>query len=106
MDATIKLSFRKSYFHMSYRRRMQDKLARQWPASVTQTDEMATLLNSLFFVLTNLFLPSYCVKKYDYIVKCSSGVACSWCLSLVIALILALKNYHKSWCVTLSCVLQ
>ena len=34
-----------------------------------QSSEIAALLNSLYFVFKNLFLPKYCVKHYDYIVK-------------------------------------
>ena len=45
------------------------------------------LLNSLFFVFKISFLPNYCVKYYEYIVKWCSGVACNWCVSLDIALI-------------------
>ena len=53
---------------------------------------MATLLNSLFFVLEMLLLPNYRVKYHDYIVKWCSGVACNWCISLDIGVISALKN--------------
>ena len=48
-----------------------------------------------------MFLPNYCFKNYDYIVKCCSGIACTgnWCVSLDIALfILAeiLSGFLKS----------
>ena len=56
-----------------------------------QSGNMSILLNSLFFVFKISFLPNYCVKYYDYIVKWYSGVACNWCVSLDIALILATK---------------
>ena len=36
--------------------------------------EMAALLNSLSFALTNSFLPKYRVKYYDSIVKWCSGI--------------------------------
>ena len=69
--ATIIRSFRKSYFHVSYSRRMPATLARQRPrlSDVCQSSEMATLLNSLHFVFKIVFLPNYHVKYYDYIVK-------------------------------------
>ena len=46
-----------------------------------QSSEIAALLNSLYFVFTNLSLPKYCVKHYDYIVKWYSGynVICVYC---------------------------
>ena len=60
-----------------------------WPRQSTdcacQSSEMAALLNSLSFVFKNLFLPKYCVKHYDYIVKWCSGVQCNWGVSLDIA---------------------
>ena len=62
--------------------------------------KMVTLLDSLFFVFTILFLPNYSVNYYDYIVKWCSGVACNWCVSLDIALILAIKlttNFQFWW---------
>ena len=40
----------------------------------SQSSEMAALLNSLYFALTNSCLPMYPVKCYEYIVKCCSGV--------------------------------
>ena len=41
------------------------------------------------------FLSNYCVKYCDYIiVKWSSGVACNWCVSLDVALIMA--SYRKT----------
>ena len=52
---------------------------------------MAILLNSLFVVFEISFLPNYCVKYYDYIIKWCSGVACNWCLLLDFGLILALR---------------
>ena len=49
-----------------------------WPlqsiAGGCQSSEMAALLNSLSFAFANSFLPKYCVKYYDYIVKWCSGV--------------------------------
>ena len=71
MDAIIVRSFIKSYFHVSYRKRMPDTLARQRPhlGDACQSGEMATLLNSLFFVFKLSFLPKYPVQYYDYIVK-------------------------------------
>ena len=36
----------------------------------------------------------FCVKYHDYIVKWCSGIVCNWCLSLDIALILALRVEH------------
>ena len=39
-----------------------------------QSSDMAALLNSLSFAFANSFLPKYCVKYYDYIVKWCSGV--------------------------------
>ena len=66
-----------------------------WPRQrldgVCQSSAMAALLNSLSFAFTNLFLPTYHVKYYDYIVKWSSGLYCNWCVSLDIAYILALR---------------
>ena len=39
-----------------------------------QSSEMAGLLNSLSFAFTNSFLPKYCVKYYNYIVKWFSAL--------------------------------
>ena len=87
MDATIISSFRNSYFHVSYGRLVPGMLAREHPGlgDACQSDEMATLLNSLFFVFNIFFLPNYRVKYYDYIVKWCRGAACNWCVSLDIA---------------------
>ena len=38
-----------------------------------------------------LLLPNYHVTYYDYIVKWCSGIACNWCVSVDVGLILALK---------------
>ena len=45
-------------------------LARQRPrlGDACQSSEMATLLNSLYFVFKMSFLPKYRVNYYDYIV--------------------------------------
>ena len=43
-----------------------------------QSSNMATLLKSLLLVFNILFLPNYCVKYYDYIVKRCSDVACNY----------------------------
>ena len=93
VDSTIIQSFRKSYFHISHRRRMPGTLAWQRPrlGDACQSGKMATLFNSLFFVFKISFLPNYRVKYYDYIVKWWSGVACKWCVSLDIGLGLALS---------------
>ena len=55
-----------------------------------QSVKMATLLNSLFFVVEISFLPNYSVKYHDYIVKRCSRTACNWFVPLDIGLILAL----------------
>ena len=53
-----------------------------WPRQSTgdacQSSEMAALLNSLYFVFKNVFLPKYCDKHYDYIVTWCSGISCDW----------------------------
>ena len=52
MDATIQ-SFRKSYFHISYRRYMPGTLACMAAASLgdsCESGKMARLFNSIFFV--------------------------------------------------------
>ena len=56
------------------------------------------------------FLPNYCVKYYEYIVKWSSGVAFDCCASLDIAYIVALRyhshsivNYEFNWTGRLAC---
>ena len=84
VDATIIRSFSKSYFHISYHRRMPVTLAMQRPGlgDACQSGKMATLLNSLFFVFKISLLPNYPVKYYDYIVKLYSSVACNWCVLL------------------------
>ena len=71
---------------------MPATLARQRPrlGDACQNGKMATLLNSIFFVFEMLFPPNYRVKYYDYIVKWCSGITCNWCVSLDIAVILAL----------------
>ena len=83
-------SFRKSYFQVSYRRRVSGILARQQPClgDAGQGGEMASLFNLLFFVFNISFLPNYRDKYYDFIVKWCNGAACN-CISLDIALILA-----------------
>ena len=88
-------SFSKSYFHVSYRRRMLGTLAKQRSrlGDACQSSEMVTLLNSLSFVFKISFLPTYCVKYYDYIVKWCRGTACHWCASLDIALIWTQHNF-------------
>ena len=50
------------------------KLAAQSLGDGCQSCAMATLLNSLSFAFTNLFLPKYRVEYYDYIVKWCSGI--------------------------------
>ena len=52
MDVTIIKSFRKGYFHVSYRRRMSETLTWQQPGlgDACQSGKMATPLNALFFV--------------------------------------------------------
>ena len=69
MDATIIRSVIKSYFHVSYSRRMPGTFASQRPClgDACQSRKMAILLNSLFFFKTS-FRPNYRVKYYDYIV--------------------------------------
>ena len=67
---------------------------RQSIGGAWQSSEMAALLNSLFFVFKHVFLPTYRVKHYDYIVKWGSGIQCNWCVSLDIAYILALTTMH------------
>ena len=53
-----------------------------------------TTVELLFFVFEiSLELPNYRVKYYDYIVKWCSGLACNWCVSLDISIILALRVY-------------
>ena len=81
MDVVPIRSFRKSYFHVSY---TSGTLTRQRPRldGACQRCKMTTVLNSLYFLwnisfnllslyfLFNIsFLPSYCVKCYDCIVK-------------------------------------
>ena len=56
-----------------------------------QPGKMATLMNSLFFVFKISHLRNYCVQYYDYIVKWCSEIACNWCASLDICLILVLR---------------
>ena len=51
--------------------------------------KVVTLLNLLSFGFKMLFLPNYRVKYYDYIVTLCSGIVWNWCVSLDIALILA-----------------
>ena len=71
VDATIIQYFRKSYFHVSYRRRMSGIMVWQRPSlgDLCKSSEMATLLNSLYFVFNISFLRKYRVKYYDYIAK-------------------------------------
>ena len=65
----------KAMFHVSYRRRVSATL--NWPRQSTggacQSSEMAALLNSLAFVLNNLFLHKYSVKHYHYNLKSFSS---------------------------------
>ena len=57
-----------------------------------QSGKVAALLKSFFSGLEFLFLPNYRANYYDMIiVKWCSGIACNWCVSLDIALMLALK---------------
>ena len=50
---------------------------------------MANLFNYLFFIFKILLLSNYFVKYCDYIVKWCSGIACNWCVSLDIVIILS-----------------
>ena len=78
---------------------MPSKLAWQRPGlgDACQSGKMATLLNSLlFFVFKISLLTNYGVKYYDYIVKWCSGIACNWCASLDVGLILALTKDSNS----------
>ena len=61
VDATIKRSYINNYFHVSYRRRLSGTLAKQWPGigDACQQVKIATLLNSLFFVIKMSFLPNW-----------------------------------------------
>ena len=63
--------FSDSYFQVSCRLRMPATLI--WPrrsiGSSCQTENMAALLNSLFFMFKIFFLPKYRIIYYDYIVK-------------------------------------
>ncbi len=79
--------FRQSNFHVSYCRRMSATInwTRQSIGGACQSSEMAALLNSLSFVFKYLFLPTYHVKHYDYIVKWCIGIQCNWCVLLDIA---------------------
>ena len=74
---------------------MPDMLAWQWSGlgDACQSAKMAPLLNSLFFPCLKF---RCCVRYYDYIVKWCSGIVCNWCVSLDIALILALSFYQSS----------
>ena len=71
VDATIIGSFQKEQFPSAgvcralQRRSLDDSC---------QSGKMAALLNSLFFMFTISFLPKYCVKYNDYIVKWCNGV--------------------------------
>ena len=73
---------------------MPGTLAWQRPGlgDACKSGKMVTLWNSLFFVFKMLLLPNYRVKYYDYIVKWCISIACNWCVSLDICLILALTN--------------
>ena len=63
VDATIIKSYRKGYFHVSYRRR----------------------------VFKMSLLSNYRVKCYDYVVKWGSDISCNLCASLVIGLLSVLR---------------
>ena len=54
---------------------------------------MTTQLNSLFSAVKILFLPKYCVKYYDYIVKWCSGIACNWVCIAGYCLNLSFKGF-------------
>ena len=57
---------------------------------VCKCGKMATLY---IFLVTFLFLPNYHVKRFYYIGKCFSRVACIRCVSLNIALNFALSSH-------------
>ena len=68
---------------------------RQSIGGACQTSEMAALLNSLYLMFKYVFLPTYRLKNYDYIVKSCSGIQCKkQYVSLDIAYILALTTMH------------
>ena len=46
----------------------------------------------IIFVFKISLVPNNRVKYYDYMVKWRSGIACNWCVSLDIGLILALNT--------------
>ena len=74
---------------------MPGTLAWQRPGldDACQSGEMAPLLNSLFLVFEISLLPSYCANSNVMIIlNWCSGIACNWCVSLTIALILALTT--------------
>ena len=68
VDASIMMSFRKSYFHVSYSRCMSAMLVRKRPAigCASKCGKMVTLLNPLLFAFRISFLLIYRVKHYDY----------------------------------------
>ena len=49
----------------------------------------------IIFVFDILFLSNYRLEYYEYVVKWWSGVACNWCTSLAIALLLALQAFGR-----------
>ena len=65
-------------------------LAAKSLGSSCQSTEMATLLNSIYFVFNISFLPKYRVIYYEYTVKWCSLISFNWCLWLDIVKILAL----------------
>ena len=87
----------KAYIHVSYRRRIPATLI--WPrqslGSSCQSTEMATLLDSIYFVFTFSFLPKYRVVYYDYTVKWCSLINYNWCVWLDIVYILALTIHGQ-----------
>ena len=68
VDASIMMSFRKSYFRVSFSQCMSAILARKRPGIgyASQCGKMVTLLNPLLFAFRISFLPNYRVKHYDY----------------------------------------
>ena len=85
-DATMIRSFRKRYFHVSLRGRMPIS----GRISVTHAKEARWRHCWINFLVRFSFLPNCRVKYYNYIVKLCSDIACNWCVSPTIGLILAL----------------
>ena len=83
-NQTTRNVYKQSYFHVSDRRRILATLI--WPreslGSSCQSTEMATLLNSIYFVCKISFLHKYRVIYYDYTVKWCSLMNCNWCVWL------------------------